>query len=180
MESARKQIKRKNEKLLKTVVGYLKSDCYMFAPLVSASPPPPAAGFEFGSEFEESTAELNKGKKRRMLETVVEYLKSDYHLYGSIISPPTLGPPLKGGQATLVKRVTTEVCKNVTISQRRTLRSSDVKRNEQYPKTSSCHRPRTAKHDETLSLRRSLRQRYHSSSSTEEAKRKSNKRRIGI
>lgn len=107
-------IKRNHKKrLLKKVAEYLKSDTYMFAPLISSPASPPKITRSIIITGEEVKKPI-KEEKKRMLQKVGEYLKSDSYMYASLIDPqPSLGtdviimsPPT--GPTSNLKRVTTE------------------------------------------------------------------------
>ncbi|AED96952.1 hypothetical protein AT5G57790 [Arabidopsis thaliana] len=108
---ARKKLKRKKcRRLVRSIVTYLKSDTYLFAPLFSNFPPltteidtPPPSNSkpstvdDISMEGFESLGIEKLIKKRRMSEKVKEYLKSDCYMYSPMISsPPKLGSSVKG------------------------------------------------------------------------------------
>ncbi|CAE6246217.1 unnamed protein product [Arabidopsis arenosa] len=109
---ARKKLKRKkkNSRLMRSIVTYLKSDAYLFAPLFSNFPPltteintPPPSNSKPSTlddismaGFESLGIERVIKKKRRMSEKLEEYLKSDCFMYAPMISsPPKLGSSVK-------------------------------------------------------------------------------------
>ncbi|CAH2069595.1 unnamed protein product [Thlaspi arvense] len=133
---ARKKVKRKSRRLVRSIVTFLKSDAYLFAPLFPSSPPPPPQiQTHPPSNFESSNSEdlsmaagfealgierVNKKTKRRTSEKVKEYLKSDYHMYGPMISLPNLGSSLKGKL-----QITNLVTMEVSTSTTKTMRDDD-------------------------------------------------------
>ncbi|XP_010452788.1 PREDICTED: uncharacterized protein LOC104734829 [Camelina sativa] len=142
---ARKKHKmNKNIRFLKSIVAYLKSDDYMFAPLFSNSPPstteintPPSSSSKTDNisltGFESLGYErvIKKKKKRTLSEKVKRYLKSDCHMYGPVISPPKLGSASLKGKLQITNLVTMEVStSNTTMkednSNYRNLRSDIV------------------------------------------------------
>ncbi|KAK9275782.1 hypothetical protein L1049_023051 [Liquidambar formosana] len=115
----KKPIKRDKKRLLKKVVDYLKSDCHMFAPLIS-SPPSDfstsriTSSSPTGVEIKEPIKEKSKG----MVKEVGEYLKSDSYMYASLIFPQPShvlatkvirSPPTVAGPLCYLKRVTTSI-----------------------------------------------------------------------
>lgn len=113
--------KRNKKSLLKKVVDYLKSDFYMFAPLVKSRSHrkihfSSAVGiksffnllvfhhffFVFGCVFYSflfSGMEIKepvKGKNKKLLEKIVDYMKSDSYLYASLIAPQPMASSRKG------------------------------------------------------------------------------------
>ncbi|XP_059637567.1 uncharacterized protein LOC132279569 isoform X1 [Cornus florida] len=79
-------LKKRNKKgLLKKVVDYLKSDSYMFAPLISSptfdfsSPTTSSTGVETEKPIEE--------KNKKLLKKVGDYLKSDCYMYAPLLVP---------------------------------------------------------------------------------------------
>ncbi|XP_041021252.1 uncharacterized protein LOC121262728 [Juglans microcarpa x Juglans regia] len=78
----REPIKRSRKTLLKKLVDYLRSDSYMFAPLISSPPkmfrssPPP------GTEVREPMRET---KKKKLFKKIEEYLKSDSCMYALLL-----------------------------------------------------------------------------------------------
>lgn len=116
-----KPSRRNKRTLLNNVVDYLKSDSYMFAPLINSPPPkinfPAATGMRFfkltfvylevglwsaslkcflflfsGLELKEPI----KGKKERLPKKIVDYLKSDSYMYASCSDPQPISSPSKG------------------------------------------------------------------------------------
>ncbi|EFH42490.1 hypothetical protein ARALYDRAFT_495875 [Arabidopsis lyrata subsp. lyrata] len=123
---ARKKLKRKkkNRRLMRSSVTYLKSDAYLFAPLFSNFPPltteintPPPSNSKPSTlddismaGFESLGIERVLKKKRRMSEKVKEYLKSECFMYAPMISsPPKLGSSVKGNM-----QITMEVSTGTT------------------------------------------------------------------
>ncbi|CAA7052609.1 unnamed protein product [Microthlaspi erraticum] len=97
----KKKLKTKNSKLVRSsIVAYLKSDDYFFAPLLSTSPSlePQIQTDDLSLAADALGNESVIKKKGRMSEKVKEYLKSDCHMYGPMISPPTLASSLKDYQ----------------------------------------------------------------------------------
>ncbi|CAN8253121.1 unnamed protein product [Cochlearia groenlandica] len=120
----RKESKRKHTRLVRSIVAYLKSDAYLFSPLISDSPPfateiethPPLGELPLAGFDELGTKRVNKKKKekkRRMLEKAKEYLKSDCYMYGPMISSSKLGSSLKG-ELQITNLVAVEVSKSAT------------------------------------------------------------------
>ncbi|XP_038716863.1 uncharacterized protein LOC120010210 [Tripterygium wilfordii] len=77
----KKPMKRRNNRLLEAVLHYLKSDTYLFAPLIS---PPPTGFTETNTPSSSSPLsersemkEASRGDSSGMLTNVGEYLKSD-------------------------------------------------------------------------------------------------------
>ncbi|KAG7538468.1 hypothetical protein ISN44_As13g022360 [Arabidopsis suecica] len=126
--SARKKLKRKKKN--RSIVTYLKSDAYLFAPLFSNFPPltteintPPPSNSKPSTVddismagFESLGIERVIKKKRRMSEKVKEYLKSDCYMYAPMISsPPKLGSSVKG-KMQITNLVTMEVSTTSTTT----------------------------------------------------------------
>ncbi|KAK4854593.1 hypothetical protein QYF36_026397 [Acer negundo] len=88
---------RNKKSVLNNVVNYLKSDSYMFAPLINSA-------FATGLDLKEPI----KGKKKRLLNRVVDYLKSDSYMYASLFAPQPISS-LSKGSIRYVKRVTMEI-----------------------------------------------------------------------
>ncbi|EEF34163.1 conserved hypothetical protein [Ricinus communis] len=95
VKKRKKPIKTNRKTLLKKVVDYLKSDSYLFAPLISSSP---RTDHFLASKIVSSTSsstttsavemkENMKGKKKRFAEKVGDYLKSDGYLYAPVFAP---------------------------------------------------------------------------------------------
>ncbi|XP_065850432.1 uncharacterized protein [Euphorbia lathyris] len=80
-----RRIRRKKKSLLKKIVDYLKSDSYMFAPLVSHYPSDFLAS---NVTVSSSTAgvENRKGKNKSLVEKVGNYLNSDSYLYAPLLA----------------------------------------------------------------------------------------------
>ncbi|KAL7193698.1 hypothetical protein ACSBR2_025335 [Camellia fascicularis] len=80
-----KKLKKHSKKkgLLKKLIHYLKSDTYMFAPLVSPQPSDflPTNTLPTGVEIMKSSKE----KDQKLLKKVGEYLKSDCYMYAPLI-----------------------------------------------------------------------------------------------
>ncbi|XP_010453623.1 PREDICTED: uncharacterized protein LOC104735508 [Camelina sativa] len=109
--AGKKHKRNKNIRFLKSIVAYLKSDDYTFAPLFSNSPPfttevntPPPSNSKSdnisltGLESLGYERVIKKKKKRTMSEKAKGYLKSDCHMYGQVISLPNLGSASLKGQ----------------------------------------------------------------------------------
>ncbi|CAK9140297.1 unnamed protein product [Ilex paraguariensis] len=73
----------KKKRLLEKVVDYLKSDSYLFAPLLSSSPTKTISATQSGIEIKKPFEEENKN----LLIKVGEYLKSDCYMYAPLIVP---------------------------------------------------------------------------------------------
>ncbi|XP_038710740.1 uncharacterized protein LOC120005269 isoform X2 [Tripterygium wilfordii] len=71
----KKPIKRNRKRLMKSVLDYLKSDTYMFSPLISSD-------FRV-SKMKKPMKPINK---RLLLKSVVDYLKSDTYLFAPLFS----------------------------------------------------------------------------------------------
>ncbi|PSS04314.1 ATP-dependent RNA helicase [Actinidia chinensis var. chinensis] len=79
----------KKKRLFKKIVDYLKSDSYMFAPLVSSQPSgfsttDPSPISPTGVETKKPSEEKNK----KLLKKVEDYLKSDSYMYAPLIGAP--------------------------------------------------------------------------------------------
>ncbi|XVE71737.1 hypothetical protein DITRI_Ditri10aG0175800 [Diplodiscus trichospermus] len=81
VEKKTKPTKQNKKKFLNSVFDYLKSDCYMFAPLIS----PPISGVKMKEPI--------KGNKKRVLKKVGNYMKSDTYMYAPLVSSQLLGSP---------------------------------------------------------------------------------------
>ncbi|MBA0633207.1 hypothetical protein Godav_001831 [Gossypium davidsonii] len=95
VEKNTKQAKKK--KLLTNVFNYLKSDNYMFAPLISPS----------------ISAEPIKGNKKKVLKMVDKYMKSDTYMYAPLLSSQLMGS-LSSEQIQCISKVTVEVATTKT------------------------------------------------------------------
>ncbi|KAH7860876.1 hypothetical protein Vadar_019039 [Vaccinium darrowii] len=78
----------RKKRIFKKMVAYLKSDSYLFGPLVSSQPsdfPPTITvpSFATGVEMMKPSEEENK----KLLEKVEDYLKSDSYMYAPLIGP---------------------------------------------------------------------------------------------
>ncbi|CAA0826888.1 Unknown protein [Striga hermonthica] len=73
---------KKLGKVVENVFNYMRSDTYMFAPLISFNPTP----------FPDSFGGFVEKEKKKLGKNVKEYLKSDCYMYASIASVS----PLKG------------------------------------------------------------------------------------
>ncbi|GER52095.1 ribosomal RNA small subunit methyltransferase I, partial [Striga asiatica] len=76
---------KKLGKVLENVFNYMKSDTYMFAPLISPHPFYPTPSPDSFGGFDQK-------EKKKLGESVKEYLKSNCYMYASIAS----ASPLKG------------------------------------------------------------------------------------
>ncbi|XP_059459444.1 uncharacterized protein LOC132188996 [Corylus avellana] len=102
----RKPIKRSKKKLLKRVVDYLRSDSYMFAPLVS----PRSKTFRSSAIGVEVKEPIKEPNNNRLLKKIGEYLKSDSYMYASLVaSSQSISPPI--GPSQCMNRVTMAVFK---------------------------------------------------------------------
>ncbi|XP_021895150.1 uncharacterized protein LOC110812637 [Carica papaya] len=70
--------------LLDKVLAYLKTDCYMYAPLLSLPP----SGFAEPMPIFSSATESSKGRENGFSKKVEDYMKSDSYMYSSMVSPP--------------------------------------------------------------------------------------------
>ncbi|XP_076909770.1 uncharacterized protein LOC143567180 [Bidens hawaiensis] len=74
--------------ILKKVVAYLLSDSYMYNPLVSSQPwfdlPPPKQLFP-STGIQEGVALPIRGKNKKLIDKVVDYLEADCYLYAPLI-----------------------------------------------------------------------------------------------
>ncbi|XVF47806.1 hypothetical protein PTKIN_Ptkin03bG0140600 [Pterospermum kingtungense] len=95
-----KLTKQNKKKFLNDVLHYLKSDCYMFAPLISSS-------FS-GVKMKEPI----KGDQKRVLKKVGEYMKSDTYMYAPLVSSQLTGSP-PSGQTQCIRKVTMEVSRRM-------------------------------------------------------------------
>ncbi|KAF8102559.1 hypothetical protein N665_0198s0259 [Sinapis alba] len=123
--SARKKPMRKSRRLVKSIVSYLKSDAYLYAPLFSSFsplPPPPPSNVELLSKAEDLPVggsealrieRVKNHNKRRMSEKVKGYLKSDSYMYTPMNSPLKSCSSLKG-KLQLTNLVMMEVSKSCT------------------------------------------------------------------
>ncbi|CAH8386441.1 unnamed protein product [Eruca vesicaria subsp. sativa] len=127
LSARNKHKKRTGKRLIRSIVTYLKSDAYLFAPLLfsnSSDPPfspqiqmPPPSESSKGDDLpvaglEALGMEKVKQNKTRLSEKVKEYLKSDYHMYRPMISVPKLGSSLRG-KLQITNSVTMEVSKSI-------------------------------------------------------------------
>lgn len=102
----------RKKKLFKKIFDYLKSDSFLFAPLVSSQPSVPPT-----KTLPSSTAgvEIMKPHEDENKKLVGDYLKSDSYLYAPLIGPqPSHGVDANiagphSGSVRLLKRVTAEV-----------------------------------------------------------------------
>ncbi|KAJ0261502.1 Uncharacterized protein HA466_0046100 [Hirschfeldia incana] len=118
--SVRKKPKRTNTRLVRSVVDYLQSDAYLFAPLFSKFSPkmqmPSPSSF-----ISSKTSDVKVKKNEKILsEKVKDYLKSDCYMYRPMSSRPKRGSSLKEGELRITNLVTME------LSTSSDLRSSDI------------------------------------------------------
>ncbi|KAB2050168.1 hypothetical protein ERO13_A13G207550v2 [Gossypium hirsutum] len=92
----------KKKKLLTNVFNYLKSDNYMFAPLISPS-------ISAGPKLKEPI----KGNKKKVLKMVDKYMKYDTYMYAPLLSSQLLGS-LSSEQIQCISKVTVEVATTKT------------------------------------------------------------------
>lgn len=118
-------------KLLKKIFDYLKSDSFLFAPLVSSQPsvpptktlPTATAGVEIMKPQED--------ENKKLVDKVGDYLKSDSYLYAPLIGPqPSHGVDANiagphSGSVRLLKRVTAEVSTRI-ITKKTNLPTEDT------------------------------------------------------
>ncbi|KAG7972420.1 hypothetical protein I3843_07G182600 [Carya illinoinensis] len=108
----RKPTKRSKKKLLKKVVDYLRSDSYMFAPLISSQ----SRTLRSSAERAEVREPIRENNNKRSIEKIGEYLKSDTYMYAPLVDPPRSISPLPTGSSWYMKRVTTAVStQNITF-----------------------------------------------------------------
>ncbi|ESR66731.1 hypothetical protein CICLE_v10010184mg [Citrus x clementina] len=98
-----KPSKRNRRRLLKKVVDYLKYDSYMFAPLVNSRS---HQKIKFSSAtgtrkhfLKVTRLELKeriKANKKKLLEEIVDYMKSDSYLYASMLDSQPMVSSCKG------------------------------------------------------------------------------------
>ncbi|XVE98671.1 hypothetical protein REPUB_Repub03eG0127500 [Reevesia pubescens] len=94
-----KPTNQNNKKFLNNVLDYLKSDSYLFAPLI---PPPVLSGVKLKEPIKEN--------QKRVLKKVGKYMKSDTYKYAPLISSQLIGsPPSGSGQFRCIRKVTVEV-----------------------------------------------------------------------
>lgn len=74
------KIKKKKKHILDNVLRYLKSDTYLFAPLVSRQRPTLSS-----TSTEVDAYEPVMEKNQKLVERLMDYLDSDYHLYGPLV-----------------------------------------------------------------------------------------------
>ncbi|XP_041019033.1 uncharacterized protein LOC121260975 isoform X3 [Juglans microcarpa x Juglans regia] len=93
----RKPTKRSKKKLLKKVVDYLRSDSYMFAPLISSQ----SKTLRSSAERAEVREPTRENKNKRLIEKIGEYLKCDTYMYAPLVDPPRSISPLPTGKGKL-------------------------------------------------------------------------------
>ncbi|XP_035538850.1 uncharacterized protein LOC108998919 isoform X1 [Juglans regia] len=86
----RKPTKRSKKKLLKKVGDYLRSDSYMFAPLISSQ----SKTLRSSAERAEVREPIRENKNKSLIEKIGEYLKSDTYMYAPLVDPPRSISPL--------------------------------------------------------------------------------------
>ncbi|KAL1217515.1 hypothetical protein V5N11_004686 [Cardamine amara subsp. amara] len=124
---APKILKRKKTRLMSSIVTYLKSDSYFFAPLFSNSPPFTTPQIQSHSPSNSDSSKADDismaGFESLGIERVIkEYLKSDFYMYQPMISPPKLGSSLKG-KFQITNLVTMEVSTSREDNNYRSLQS---------------------------------------------------------
>ncbi|KAA8535451.1 hypothetical protein F0562_030454 [Nyssa sinensis] len=107
---------RSRKKLFKKVVDYLRSDSYMFAPLISSRPSHfPSTKISFSATGIETTKPIKENNKK-LLKKFGDYLKSDCFMYAPLVVPQpshcfdtkTINSPHTGPDIYL-RRVTTTI-----------------------------------------------------------------------
>ncbi|KAG2699233.1 hypothetical protein I3760_07G183800 [Carya illinoinensis] len=132
----RKPTKRSKKKLLKKVVDYLRSDSYMFAPLISSQSRTLRSsaesnylffffftlfdyifGFYFNVLLVGSGSERTHQRKQQQKVNREDWgVKSDTYMYAPLVDPPRSISPLPTGSSWYMKRVTTAVStQNITF-----------------------------------------------------------------
>uniref|UniRef100_A0A5B7B1S5 Uncharacterized protein n=1 Tax=Davidia involucrata TaxID=16924 RepID=A0A5B7B1S5_DAVIN len=102
----KKKLKKRNKRrLFEKVAGCLKSDPYMFAPLISSQPSNfPSTKIISSSATGIETEKLIKENNKKLLMKVGDYLKSDCYMYAPLVVPQplhcfdtkTINPPHTG------------------------------------------------------------------------------------
>ncbi|WRX35165.1 hypothetical protein QQP08_027652 [Theobroma cacao] len=90
-----KATKQSKKKFLNIVLDYLKSDCYMFTPLIS---PPLSSNPLYLNWFlllssRVKMKEAIKGNKKNVLKKVGKYMKSNTYMYAPLVSSQLIGSP---------------------------------------------------------------------------------------
>uniref|UniRef100_A0A5B7B1K6 Uncharacterized protein n=1 Tax=Davidia involucrata TaxID=16924 RepID=A0A5B7B1K6_DAVIN len=96
--------KRKEKRLFKKVVDYLRSDSYMFAPLISSQPSDFPSTKICSSATGIETKKPIKENNEKLVKKVGDYLKSDCYMYAPLVVPQplhcfdtkTINPPHTG------------------------------------------------------------------------------------
>lgn len=101
----RRPTKRSKKKLLKKVAEYLKSDSYMFAPLISPQPKIFHSSASSRVQFKEPIKKINN---KSLLKKIGEYLNYDSYMYTSLVAPQSISPP-PAEPSWYINRVTMEV-----------------------------------------------------------------------
>ncbi|KAI4381092.1 hypothetical protein MLD38_007202 [Melastoma candidum] len=120
-----KQSKRRRP-MLAGLVKYLTADSHMHAPLLS----PPSSRYLSASRALSFLDVGRKGgegggNKRRFFERAVEYLKSDPHLYGSLVDAEELGPEARAGPMRHIERVVIAVSRGIMLIEETQSRSEE-------------------------------------------------------
>ncbi|KAL9687436.1 hypothetical protein QQ045_031838 [Rhodiola kirilowii] len=117
--------KHKPKLFLRRLVNYLKSDSYMFAPIISTSKRKyvlsPRKGFHVNAAgLEIGGAGDGKEKKKPLVDMIGEYMRSDSYMYAPLIEREFSGvarkevvDPSSEGPLCLTKRVTTSTARTV-------------------------------------------------------------------
>ncbi|XP_050216152.1 uncharacterized protein LOC126667227 [Mercurialis annua] len=132
VQKRKKSTKRNTKTLLKKVVDYLKSDSYLFAPLVSPYSQTRILASKIVSESSIKGIRMKEKKKNKsLMEKVGEYLKSDSYLYAPMFVPQPLTS--SNGVGTYTKRTTVEVFtrKSIRKDNQSTVETSNVTLNDQ-------------------------------------------------
>ncbi|KAK8520489.1 hypothetical protein V6N13_031064 [Hibiscus sabdariffa] len=118
------------KKLFSNVVNYLKSDCYMFAPLIS----PSLSGLKLKPK--EASKE---NKKTRVLKVIGKYMKSDTYMYSPLLSSQLMASP-PSEQIQCTRKVTVQVATRMLTTE------SGNSTAEKQPCEDSCRDNQTVKH----------------------------------
>ncbi|XP_031387936.1 uncharacterized protein LOC116201014 isoform X2 [Punica granatum] len=102
-----KRTGRKRRRFSKTgLAKYLKADSHLYGPLVGFSPssliPPKTL---HSSDTGVKAREPSKGKEKRLLEKISEYLKSDSHMYASVVDVGSASPAPASGSVHQAEKV---------------------------------------------------------------------------
>ncbi|GAV69386.1 hypothetical protein CFOL_v3_12887 [Cephalotus follicularis] len=123
IQKKRKSMKRNTKGLVKDVIHYLKSDSYMFAPLVS----PPPSDFVAPKIAAFSATEMNErrgGDNKSLLKKIEDYLKSDSYMYAPLIVPQPITSQDKEPSWGITTKVS--VIKTTLRLNQRTVRPTNV------------------------------------------------------